>query len=53
MKLKGAAGDAFLFHNCDAATGTPDRATLHAGLPVTSGQKWLLSKWLRAKPFLH
>ncbi|MFM9862691.1 MAG: 2OG-Fe(II) oxygenase [Micropepsaceae bacterium] len=52
MKLKGETGDAVLFHNCDASTGAPDRATLHAGLPVTSGQKWLLSKWFRAKPFL-
>ncbi len=52
MKLKGEAGDAVLFHNCDAATGAPDRATLHAGLPVTSGQKWLLSKWFREKPFV-
>jgi hypothetical protein len=52
LKLKGAAGDALLFHNCDA-THAPDRATLHAGLPVTSGQKWLLSKWFRQKPFLN
>jgi prolyl 4-hydroxylase len=52
MKLKGEPGDAILFHNCDAATGAPDRATLHAGLPVTSGQKWLLSKWFREKSFL-
>lgn len=53
MQVKGAPGDGVLFHNCDAATGAPDRLTLHAGLPVTSGQKWLLSKWYRAKPFLH
>jgi hypothetical protein len=52
MKLKGDTGDAVLFHNCDAATGAPDRATLHAGLPVTSGQKWLLSKWYREKTFV-
>lgn len=52
LSWKGAAGDALLFHNCDAATGAPDRATLHAGLPVTSGQKWLLSKWFRQRAFL-
>jgi hypothetical protein len=52
MNLRGAAGDAVVFHNCNAVTGAPDRETLHAGLPVTSGQKWLLSKWFRAKPFL-
>lgn len=51
LKLKGEAGDAILFDNCDAATGAPDRSTLHAGLPVTSGQKWLVSKWFREKTF--
>lgn len=50
LNVKGEPGDAILFHNCDAS-GTPDRMTLHAGLPVTSGQKWLLSKWYREKRF--
>jgi prolyl 4-hydroxylase len=26
---------------------TPDRKTLHAGLPVKTGEKWLLSRWIR------
>ena len=50
LKIKGEPGDAILFHNCDAA-GAPDRATLHAGLPVARGEKWLLSKWYREKAF--
>ena len=50
-KVKGDAGDGVLFHNCDAS-GAPDRTTLHAGLAVTQGQKWLLSKWYREKPFV-
>jgi prolyl 4-hydroxylase len=49
-KIKGGIGDGLLFHNCDAA-GAPDKSSLHAGLPVTSGQKWLLSKWYREKAF--
>jgi prolyl 4-hydroxylase len=52
MKIKGNIGDAVLFHNCDAA-GAPDKSSLHAGLAVTSGQKWLLSKWYREKPFVY
>jgi hypothetical protein len=52
-KIKGDVGDAVLFHNCNAATGEPDRATLHAGLAVTSGQKWLLSKWFRERAFVY
>ncbi len=51
-KIKGGVGDAVLFHNCDAS-GAPDRSSLHAGLPVTTGQKWLLSKWYREKTFVH
>jgi prolyl 4-hydroxylase len=50
LKIKGAPGDAMLFHNCDAS-GAPDKTSLHAGLPVTRGQKWLLSKWFREKRF--
>jgi prolyl 4-hydroxylase len=43
---KGRKGDALLFWNVDAA-GAPDERTLHAGLPPASGEKWLLSQWLR------
>jgi len=46
IRYKGAAGDALMFSNVDAA-GAPDRRTLHAGLPPTSGEKWLLSQWIR------
>jgi hypothetical protein len=51
-KLKGNTGDAVLFYNCDSS-GAPDRTSLHAGLPVTRGQKWLLSKWYREKAFVY
>lgn len=37
------------FSNTDPA-GAPDYATLHAGLPPTTGEKWLLSQWIRSKP---
>lgn len=50
-KVRGDVGDAILFHNCDAS-GAPDRTSLHAGMPVTSGAKWLLSKWWREKRFV-
>lgn len=46
VRFKGAAGDALLFDNVDAY-GEPDRASLHAGRPVTEGVKWLASKWFR------
>jgi prolyl 4-hydroxylase len=47
---KGRRGDALLFWNVTSA-GDPDERTLHAGLPPTSGEKWLLSQWVRQPPF--
>lgn len=29
-----------------------DRSSLHAGLPVLSGEKWIATKWLRERPYL-
>ncbi len=31
--------------------GTLDERTLHAGLPVASGEKWIATKWLRELPY--
>jgi prolyl 4-hydroxylase len=28
-----------------------DKSSLHAGLPVISGEKWIATKWLREKPY--
>jgi prolyl 4-hydroxylase len=46
-RFKGAKGDAVLFYNVDSY-GQPDLRTLHAGLEPSSGEKWVLSQWLRA-----
>ena len=46
LRYKGRKGDALLFANVDT-TQQPDPRTLHAGLPPTQGEKWLLSQWLR------
>lgn len=46
FRYRGQPGDALLFANVDP-TGTPDPRSLHAGLAPTSGEKWLLSQWLR------
>jgi prolyl 4-hydroxylase len=47
---KGAAGDALMFWSL-SPHGAPELESCHAGLSVTRGEKWLLSKWLREKPF--
>jgi prolyl 4-hydroxylase len=48
-QYRGGRGDALLFSNVDAA-GAPDYDTVHAGMPPTSGEKWVLSQWVRARP---
>jgi hypothetical protein len=46
FRHRGGRGDGLIFRNLDAE-GRPDRRTLHAGLPPTAGEKWLLSQWVR------
>jgi TPR repeat protein len=48
LRHRGARGDALLFSNIDAA-GEPDYDTIHAGLPTTEGEKWVLSQWIRTR----
>jgi len=45
---KGNKGDALFFWNIQP-NGQPDRLTQHAGLAPTSGEKWLLSQWVRGR----
>ena len=46
LEVRGTAGDALIFHNV-TADGRPDPASLHAGLPIVSGVKWLATRWIR------
>lgn len=48
-RFKGKTGDALIFWNL-SAEGQRELLSLHAGLPVTKGEKWLLSKWVRQRP---
>jgi prolyl 4-hydroxylase len=49
LKVRGGTGEALIFENV-LADGTGDMKTVHAGLPPTRGEKWLLSQWIRNKP---
>jgi hypothetical protein len=49
LSHRGAKGDAIWFSNVDAS-GKPDEDTIHAGLPPTTGEKWLFSQWIREFP---
>jgi prolyl 4-hydroxylase len=49
VDVRGKAGDALVWWNV-LPSGEPDHNTVHAGLPPTSGRKWVLSQWLRDRP---
>lgn len=46
LKVKGRKGDAIVFRNA-GPDRRPDPMSEHAGLPVTSGTKYLASRWIR------
>jgi prolyl 4-hydroxylase len=48
LKVKGRKGDVLVFRNA-APDRSLDELTEHAGLPVTSGTKYLASRWIREK----
>jgi prolyl 4-hydroxylase len=48
-KLRGGVGEALCFRNVDES-GAPDLRTTHEGVSPTSGEKWLLSIFIRDKP---
>ena len=50
VKYRGRLGDALMFQNA-SGDGQPNELMLHAGMPVTSGQKWVASKWIREEEF--
>lgn len=49
LRHKGARGDGLFFSNALPSTATDDRS-MHAGLPPTRGEKWLVSQFVRSKP---
>lgn len=48
IRYRGKAGDALFVANVDRS-GRPDPSTLHSGTPPTTGEKWILSQWIREK----
>jgi prolyl 4-hydroxylase len=49
LSIRGKTGDALLFANA-LDNGLPDERTVHAGLPVKTGAKFVASRWIRAHP---
>lgn len=46
LEIHPRKGNALFFSNTDAH-GIPDKKTLHAGMPVVNGVKFIANKWLR------
>lgn len=49
LTVSAKKGNAIYFENIDQQ-GKPNLDTLHAGMPVLSGEKWIATKWLRERP---
>lgn len=49
LSYRGQTGDAIVFRNV-TDDGSPDRMSVHAGTPVTMGNKYLASRWIRERP---
>lgn len=50
LSVRGRMGDALVFDNIDAE-GLGDERSRHAGLPVSGGEKWLATRWIRQRPY--
>jgi hypothetical protein len=50
FQAKGAKGDAIYFAHVDDR-GRQDPLSLHAGLIITRGEKWVMSQWIHDRPF--
>ena len=51
LAVKGKKGDGLLFRNA-GDDGRPDPNSQHAGLPVTAGEKFIASRWIRQRALL-
>ncbi len=52
MRHKGRRGDGLFFANA-LPTGGPDFRMVHAGLPPTRGEKWIVSQFFRSRVALN
>jgi hypothetical protein len=50
LTIQPDIGDAVLFYNL-LPNGKLDNNAIHAGDPVISGEKWVITKWIRQRPY--
>jgi hypothetical protein len=51
QRFKGETGDALYFAHVNQSGG-PERLSLHAGLPIVRGEKYVLSQWIHDRPLV-
>jgi prolyl 4-hydroxylase len=51
IKVAPVAGNLLVWNNLDAA-GEPNMNTLHQGMPVLAGTKYIITKWHRERPWI-
>jgi hypothetical protein len=52
LRYHGAKGDGLFFTNA-LPNGKPDARMVHAGMPPTSGEKWIIAQFIRSRPALN
>jgi prolyl 4-hydroxylase len=50
LRIAPLPGRAVIFDNL-SPDGQPDPDSLHAGMPVEAGEKWLATLWIRERPY--
>ena len=53
IKIKPNAGDAIVFYPLARNSSKCHPHALHAGLPVSSGEKWIANLWFREGPYIR
>ncbi len=51
LDVQPAKGGLLLFHNCERGSSKRHAHGLHAGLPVTAGEKWAANLWFRQRDY--
>ena len=49
FNIDARKGDVLIFHNCEKDTTNIHPKSLHAGMPVTNGEKWIVNLWFRER----